>query len=47
MANIAEKLKLIALSSDVNVYYGNIKDNDDVKKALDIFKNVDINYIFK
>ena len=47
MANIAEKLRLIASSSEINVSYGNIKDNDDVKKALEIFKNVDINCIFK
>lgn len=45
--NIAEKLKMISLSSDTDVFYGNIKDNIDVKRAMDMFKHLNIETVFK
>ena len=47
MENIAKKLRDASTSPYVIVYYGNIKKNEDVRKALTMFKNLKIDVLFK
>ena len=47
MENIAKKLQLAAASPNATVYYGNIKNHPDVKKVLEMLKELKIDEFFK
>ena len=45
--NIAKNLRILASSAESSVSYGNIKNNEEVKRAIEAFKHLNIDVLFK